>query len=233
MNDGWSGCDRPRHLSRSGIVSLAGTKPPDRLLIRQPSVPSVSIRAQNRLLGPMASDRLTVSLDERSRTALDDLVSRTGRGQSELVRQAIVFYATNFQVASADSSADVEQYHELLSDGEHVILDIDFLHGLLDHIEVDAEDPHPEFQQVIDRVAEYHATEYRARFDTLEEVLDWLALCGFLTSRKADENTYHVMFPTEKIKWFMTQFIRKSTSEHDFDISVSEGVSKVLITEIR
>lgn len=181
----------------------------------------------------MASDRLTVSLDERSRAALDDLVSRTGRGQSELVRQAIVFYATNFQVATADSSANIEQYHELLSGGEHVILDIDFLHGLLDHIEVNDEDPRPEFQGVIDRVAEYHAVEYRARFDTLEEVLDWLTLCGFLTSRKADENTYHVVFPTEKIKWFMTQFIEKSTSEHDFEISVSEGVSKVLITEMR
>jgi hypothetical protein len=181
----------------------------------------------------MASDRLTVSLDERSRGALDDLVSRTGHGQSELVRQALVFYATNFQVANSDTNADVEQYHRLLADGEHVILDIDFLHGLLDHIEVTDEDPHPEFQAVIDRVAEYHATEYRARFDTLEEVLDWLSVCGFLNVRQADEHTYHVVFPTEKIKWFMTQFIEKSTSEHDFDIEISEGVSKVLITEVR
>lgn len=181
----------------------------------------------------MASDRLTVSLDERSREALDDLVSRTGEGQSELVRRALVFYASNLQVATSDTNTDLEQYHELLSDGEHVILDIDFLHGLLDHIEVSDEDPHPEFQEVIDRVAEYHAAEYGARFDTLEEVLDWLEVCGFLTSREAEENSYHVVFPTEKIKWFMTQFIEKSTSEHDFDIRVSEGVSKVLITEVR
>ncbi|WP_396613894.1 ribbon-helix-helix protein, CopG family (plasmid) [Haloferax sp. S1W] len=180
----------------------------------------------------MPSDRLTVSLDEQSREALDSLASQTGHGQSETVRQAIVFYAANYQVASSETNADLEQYHNMLSDGEHVLLDIDFLHGLLDHVEITEEEPHPEFQYVIDQVAEYHAEEYRTRFNSLADILDWLSVCGFLTARQAGEHTYHVVFPTPKIKWFMTQFIQKSTSKLDFDVDISDGVSKMLITEV-
>jgi hypothetical protein len=179
----------------------------------------------------MTSDRLTVSLDGQSREALDDLVDRTGKGQSGLVREAIIFYATNFQAAHTDSSANLEYYHRMLSSGEHVLLDIDFLHGLLDNVEVERGEPDEAFQDIIDQVAKYHATEYQRRFDTLKELLDWLSVCGFLKVREADENTYHVVFPTEKIKWFMTEFIKKTSEGLAFDIEVSEGVSKVLFVE--
>jgi hypothetical protein len=180
----------------------------------------------------MAGDRLTVSLDEESREALDKLVEQTGNRQSETVRQALMFYAANFQVARSESDVDLEQYYRMLSGGEHVLLDIDFLHGLLNHVELQEGEPSPEFQEVIDRVAEFHAEEYRTRFHNLEDILDWLSFCGFLTTRKAEENTYHVVFPTEKVKWFMTRFIKRSTEKLDFEVQVSEGVSKVLITEV-
>jgi len=180
----------------------------------------------------MAGDRLTVSLDEQSRGALDDLVEQTGNGQSETVRRAIMFYAANFQVANSESDVDLEQYYRMLSGGEHVLLDIDFLHGLLDSVELDSGEPKPEFQQVIDQVAEFHADEYGTRFTCLADILDWLSFCGFLTARRANNDTYHVVFPTEKIKWFMTRFIKRSTEKLDFEVEVSEGISKVLITEV-
>ena len=179
----------------------------------------------------MAGDRLTVSLDEESREALDDLVSRTENGQSETVRRAIIFYAANFQVANSEGDIDLERYYRMLSGGEHVLLDVDFLHGLLDHVEFDDGEPNPEFQQVINRVAEFHAEEYRTRFHSLQGMLDWFSFCGFLTARKAESETYHVVFPTEKVKWFMMEFIKRSTAKLDFEVEVSEGVSKVLITE--
>lgn len=180
----------------------------------------------------MAGDRLTVSLDEQSREALDELVELTGEGQSETVRRAIHFYATNFQVANSETDVDLVQYHRMLSGGEHVLLDIDFLHGLLDNVELENGEPSPEFQEVIDQVAEFHADEYRTRFTSLADILDWLSFCGFLTARKADDDTYHVVFPTEKVKWFMTRFIQRSTEKLEFEVEVSEGVSKVLISEV-
>lgn len=180
----------------------------------------------------MTSDRLTVSLDEQSREALDDLIDQTDRGQSETVRRALMFYAANYQVATSETSVDLEKYYWMLTGGEHILLDVDFLHGLLEHVELETDEDDNGFQEVIDRVAEFHADEYRARFDSLSDILDWLAFCGFLTARKAEEETYHVVFPTENVKWFMTRFIRQSTEKLDFEIEVSEGLSKVIISEV-
>ena len=79
----------------------------------------------------MIKDRITVSLDEDAEEALERLVSRTGKGNSELVRKAVAFYAANQQVASADVGLDLEEYHEMLASGEHALFDIGFLYTIL------------------------------------------------------------------------------------------------------
>lgn len=180
----------------------------------------------------MVSDRVTVSLDDNARSALENLVTRTGQSQSEIVREALTFYAANFQATNSNTDIDLGEYHKMLSSGEHVLLDIDFLHCLLDNVKNENDEPDPEFLKAIDQVSEYHAREFEQRFSRLEELLDWLSVCGFLTVRQSSENTYHVVFPTEETKWFMTRFIRKSTKNLPFDLEIENAVSKVLITEI-
>jgi Arc/MetJ-type ribon-helix-helix transcriptional regulator len=177
-------------------------------------------------------ERITVSLDDDAVTALESLTSRTGRPQSELVRQALSFYAANFEAATADASQNLESYHQMLSSGEHVLLDVDFLHCFLDHVEDTEGDPDPGFVEAADRVAAFHAREYAERFDSLGELLDWLAFCGFLTVREDDGETYHVVFPTASVKWFMTNFITESSAGLPFELDVEEGVSKVIFTEV-
>lgn len=179
----------------------------------------------------MVSDRITVSLDEDSQEALDGLVSQTGQGNSELVRRALKFYATNFQAATSDTDIDLENYYQMLVSGEHALLDIDFLHILLANVRNDDGTWPEEFVEDVDKVANYHAKEYEEQFTELKELLDWLSVCGFLTVRESRENTYHVVFPTEDLKWFMLRFIRDSTANLPFELEIEEGVSKVLMTE--
>lgn len=179
----------------------------------------------------MTGDRVTVSLDDDTSTALETLTERTGDGQSELVRQALTFYAANFEAATTNSGVDLEIYYRLLAGGEHVLLDIDFLHCFLEHIEAETGEPPADFLDCADRVAEYHVSEYDRRFSNLGELLDWLSFCGFLTVRMTDKNTYHVVFPTESMKWFMLRFIERTSKALDSEIEINEGVSKVLFTE--
>ncbi len=176
----------------------------------------------------MPQDRVTVSLDDDAKAALDDLVERTGEGQSAVVRRALTFYAANFEVAtSTESGENLADYHSMLSGGEHVLLDVDFFHAFLN--DVDLDDPDEEFIETVDRVSEYHAHEYAERFDDVGELLNWLSLCGFLSVRSSDDGVYHVVFPSEATRWFMTRFIRKSTTEVPFDVEIEESVSKVLV----
>lgn len=140
----------------------------------------------------MAPDRVTVSLDDDASAALKTLDDRTDDGRSELVRRALTFYAANFEAATADASANVAEYHRMLAGGEHVLLDVDFLHCFLEHVETEPGIPDPDFLDCTDRVSAYHASEYEQRFSTLGELLDWLSFCGFLTVRETEADTYHV-----------------------------------------
>ncbi|MFC6904631.1 ribbon-helix-helix protein, CopG family [Halalkalicoccus tibetensis] len=176
------------------------------------------------------TDRVTVSLDDDSRAALEALLSETGGGQSAVIRRALTFYAANFEAAETDVSADLQQYHRLLSTGEHVLLDVDFLHCFLDHVYREGE-PDPEFRTAADRVADFHAAEYAERFSELGEVLEWLSLCGFLTVRGVENGAYHVVFPSEPTKRFMLRFIERSTAELPFELAIEEGVAKALLSE--
>ncbi|WP_283402353.1 ribbon-helix-helix protein, CopG family [Halorubrum sp. DM2] len=178
----------------------------------------------------MPSNRVTVSLDEDTKNTLEALNDQTDESQSELVRQAIAFYAANFDSANASDSDHLQTYYEMLSTGEHVLLDIDLLHTLLSQVD-NPEDRDDEFLETMDRVARYHAQEYADRFDSLEDVLDWLSLCGFLTVRRTEQGSYHVVFPSESLRWFMIQFMRGSIADLPFEIEIEESVSKVLITE--
>lgn len=84
---------------------------------------------------------------------------------------------------------------------------------------------------MVDEVSDYHAEEYEREFESLDELLEWLSLCGILSVRRSDADRYHVVFPSEQIRWLMTRFIERSTAYLPFDID--EGLTKVLMTEQR
>jgi predicted transcriptional regulator len=177
----------------------------------------------------MPGDRVTVSLDEDAKSALEGLTERTDGSRSELIREAIGFYAANFDSARASDSDHLQTYYEMLSTGEHVLLDVDLLHAFLSQV-ADPATRSDEFLETIDQVAQYHAAEYAERFDSLGDVLEWLSLCGFLTVRRAEEGSYHVVFPSEELRWFMVRFIRGSVADLPFEVEIEESVSKVLFT---
>ncbi|MUV48167.1 ribbon-helix-helix protein, CopG family [Haloarcula sp. CBA1122] len=178
----------------------------------------------------MPTDRVTVSLDEETKETLEDLTDRTGESQSQLIREAIAFYAANFDSAHASDSDHLQTYYEMLSTGEHVLLDIDLLHALLSQFSDPAQRDEGVLE-MIDQVAQYHAQEYAERFDSLEDVLEWLSLCGFLTVRRDERGSFHVVFPSESVRWLMIRFIRGSITDLPFEIEIEESVSKVLLRE--
>ncbi|WP_247003018.1 ribbon-helix-helix protein, CopG family [Halosolutus gelatinilyticus] len=178
------------------------------------------------------TQRVTVSLDGDSTAALERLLVETDKSQSEVVRRALTFYAANFEAADGRPSDNLEQYYQMLTSGEHVLLDVDFLHAFLEHA-YEGGDPDPEFVAAADRVSDYHAREYATRFEEVGELLEWLSFCGFLEVRCEETDVHHIVFPSEPIQWFMTRFIERSTVDMPTDIEIDRGVSKVIVTERR
>ncbi|RJT03019.1 MULTISPECIES: ribbon-helix-helix protein, CopG family [Halococcus] len=179
----------------------------------------------------MPTDRVTVSLDDDAAAALDTLLDHTGAGRSEVVRRALDFYAANVDAATTDAGPNLAAYHRMLASGEHVLLDVDFLHCFLEYVEDGSGEPDPAFVEAADTVADYHAREYAERFESVGELLDWLSFCGFVSVRAAEGRTYHVVFPSASLRWFMMRFIVRSVRDLPVELDVEESVSKVLITE--
>lgn len=177
----------------------------------------------------MTGDRVTVSLNEDAKSALEQLTEQAGESRSEIIRQAVSFYAANFESAKASNSDDLQTYYQMLTTGEHVLLDVEFLHAFLNQVD-EGDQRDPEFLETVDIVAHYHSQEYAERFDSLGEVLDWLSFCGFLTVRKTEGDIYHVVFPSESLRWLMMRFIQGSVKDLPFELEIEESVSKVLLT---
>lgn len=175
-------------------------------------------------------NRITASIDEEDCERINNLVDRSDMTQSEVVRQAIRFYDANYEAASANQTYNLNQYYQMLSTGEHVLLDIDFLHCFLNYI-YDGGCADEAFLAMADRVSDYHCQEYQDRFSDLGDVLTWLSVSGFLTVRTEFENSYYIVFPSESVRWFMCRFIDRSTAELPFDIEIDAGISKAILTE--
>ncbi len=159
------------------------------------------------------------------------MVERSGKRNGEPLRQATSCYAANQEVASADVSLDVEESREMLASGEHAPLDVGFPHTLL-KCSPDGHERSEAFVRDLDRVAEYYAAEHAERCDSPEEVPDWLPVCGFLTVRESTANTYHVVFPTADVMWFVLRFLRASTTQLRLESEIERGVSRVLLRTV-
>lgn len=71
------------------------------------------------------TDRVTVSLDDESRTALDSLASETGLGGGRVARRVLTFHTANSRVARDDPAGTLERYSRIASSGERLLLDVD------------------------------------------------------------------------------------------------------------
>lgn len=174
------------------------------------------------------SGRVTVSMDERARSALDSLVEETGDSKSEVVRDALQFYEANRSIATDGDDKDLRKYNKALASQDHVLLDRDFMHlflsTLADH------DALEDFLAETPQVAAYHVPEYREDFDSIIDLLDWLEFCGFLQYRRIDDEAVQLIFHNRHIKEVMSRFTVNVIEGLDYEVTVSrDGITKVVL----
>lgn len=172
------------------------------------------------------ADRITVSLDEETRAAFDRLGEETAANQSELVRRAIQFYEANLSVAEGDDADTLWRYSKALSGQDHVLLDRDFLHLFLRSVPAAEE----AFQDEVKRVAEYHVPEYDEEFDSVQELLEWLAFCGFLEFKRVGNERVQLIFHDEAVRDVMGTFVVAVLEGLGYDVEVARtGITKVVL----
>lgn len=174
------------------------------------------------------SNRVTVSLDEQTKAALELLVEETGNSQSEVVRDALTFYEANLGVASNGDQNELWKYNKALASQDHLLLDRDFMHLFLSTLAEN--DALQQFLEEAGQVATYHVPEYREDFSSVTEILDWLQFCGFLQYRRIGNDRVQLIFHDRHIKEVMSQFTANVLEGLGYDVTiVRDGVTKVAL----
>ncbi|MFB6195128.1 MAG: ribbon-helix-helix protein, CopG family [Haloplanus sp.] len=174
------------------------------------------------------SDRVTVSMDQRARSALDSLVDETGDNRSEVVRDALRFYHANRSIAASGDDNDLRKYNKALASQDHLLLDRDFMHLFLSTLA--EHDALEDFLEETPQVAAYHVPEYREDFSSIVDLLDWLRFCGFLRYRQIDDEAVQLIFHNRHIKEVMSTFTVNVIEGLDYEVTVSrDGITKVVL----
>jgi len=118
---------------------------------------------------------------------------------------------------------------ELLSQGDHIILDIDHYLSFLKFIE---ESPDKQkFWEINKSIGKAHAEEFTQELDitTVQKVVERLEACNFFKIIKDSSNRYTLLLGSDIQKNFIKQFLEEVLNGMGFKVQIKEGFSKLKI----
>ncbi len=165
--------------------------------------------------------RTSIALNEETLRILEKL-REPNVSQSDMVRRAIKFYYAFRGFGEADLER-LKTHAEMLTGGEHIIVDLDHLVTMLRIIEGTPQ--REKFWEEHRRIARYHAEQFK--YLEIEKILKRLEACNFFRLVKL-EDEYILIFGNEEIKRFISVFLQEV-----FDILTMNAQLKEELTKIR
>ena len=118
--------------------------------------------------------RITAALDGSTISFLEKISTQDNLSYSEIIRRALNFYKEN----RAISTENMKTYRDLLSNGEHVIIDIEHWFLFLNFIE--SSQNKETFWTKHGEVARSHGGQLKNKVVTVEDLLNRLVSMQFL-----------------------------------------------------
>lgn len=169
------------------------------------------------------SARVTISLDGDTRTLLENMKKELKASRSDVIRRSLRFYSENKRLLREGDR--VKFYLEMLSSGEHVILDIDHWHLLLNFVESSKEKN--EFWEGHRKVAKSHGEQLRGT--PFRDVLERLAACNFYALREVSEEEFVLVMSSDIMKKFVKTFLEEVFAVLGYKVEIKEDLAKLRI----
>ncbi|TFG19568.1 MAG: CopG family transcriptional regulator [Promethearchaeota archaeon] len=177
-------------------------------------------------------NRITIALDDKTDEVLNELKNGSHKSQSELIRKSIRFYhqfKKVFNHSKKGAANRVDTYLELLSNGEHIILDIDHYLSFLSFIENSPNSD--QYWEMNKSIGKAHAEEFLEEMDlpTVRKVVERLEACNFFKMVKDSSNRYTLLLGSDIQKKFIKSFLEEVFQGMGFKALIKEGFSKLKI----
>lgn len=174
--------------------------------------------------------RVTISFDEKTYRYFEDLKGEMDVSQSELIRRAIKFFYENRGNVDPGAGEKAAEYKDMLSNGEHIILDVD--HWLLFLKTVEGSVNQSEFWNTHRDIARSHAEQLAKKITTPDALLKRLETCNLFKISRSDSapNEYTLLTGSGMQRRFVREFLEETFAGMGFDANIKEDYSKLRVT---
>jgi len=174
--------------------------------------------------------RVTISFDEKTFRYFESLKNEMDVSQSELIRRAVKFYYDNRNTLDQSFGDKAAEYRDMLSNGEHIILDID--HWLLFLKTVESSSNQSEFWNTHRDIARSHAEQLAKKITTPDALLKRLETCNLYKISRSDSapNEYTLLTGSGTQRRFVREFLEETFAGMGFDANIKEDYSKLRVT---
>ncbi len=175
--------------------------------------------------------RISVAVDTEIDEKLRMVAKKENKTVSEIIRNAIGMYFElgNGNGMSPEKTVEyAEEYAEILSTIEHVIVDIEIWTAMLDELNRVASD---EFWKAIERIGYEHALQYKMRgFTKLKDVLDQMEDENWFRA-KMKGNVYTIILSARSEQRLLRVLLRGILKALEVEAEVIDGLKKIIIIE--
>ena len=175
-------------------------------------------------------ERITIALDEETAGLFKKMKEDSGMSQSELMRESLKFFSKHKSLFELAEDKKVYTHAEMLSAGEHIILDIDHWILFLNLIET-----HPDKQKFWDmhkEVSQAHAEQFKHKLYNAESILKRLEICNLFQLSRNSKNEFTLIFGSDLAKKFVRLELEEIFAGMGFLVEIKEDFSKLRLKVI-
>lgn len=167
--------------------------------------------------------RISVGLDPETWSMLEELVTMRKQSISQIVRNAITML---FESETKEKPQQLETWAELLSGGEHVILDVGLWAAMLDELEASNR-----FWKIVDEEGYRHGLFFKSiGFKHLEDILEHQQHKNWYRYR-IKKNCCVLMPTSSNAMEFITRFLGKILQEMNISAKFEKSSKSLMIIE--
>jgi hypothetical protein len=175
-------------------------------------------------------ERITIALDQETEGLFKKMKEDLGISQSELMREALKFYSRHKPLFEFAEDKKVYTHAEMLSAGEHIILDIDHWILFLSFLET-----HPEkdkFWEMHKSVCRAHAEQFKHKLLNAESILRRLEICNLFKLSRTSKSDFTLILGSDDPKKFVKTELEEIFAGMGFIVEIKEDFAKLRVKVI-
>jgi len=171
-------------------------------------------------------ERLSVSLDEKSLSIIEEYLSKYNVSKAGIIRKALQCLKNMEELREKIPLENIMTYIDYLANMEHIIVDVAHWKSIFSEIGKGSE----KFWDEVYKIGEAHTKEYYDKgLRDVEQILRYIEKTNWYKLNIDSENSYTLILTVSESSKFIKTFFEGFFSKFPQKIEISEGYKKIRI----